>query len=53
MARTAPRSDPKCPFSQVETDDGWSGWVTADAVAGGHTPGGLLRALHCWHVRWS
>ncbi len=40
-------------FSQVETADGWSGWITADAAAGGRTPGGLRRALHSWHVRWA
>ncbi len=40
-------------FSQVETADGWSGWVTAEVAAGGRVPGGLRRALHSWHVRWA
>ncbi len=28
-------------FSQVETDDGWSGWVTADAVPAATPPVGF------------
>jgi hypothetical protein len=40
-------------FSQVETADGWSGWVAAEVAAGGRVPGGLRRALHSWHVRWA
>jgi hypothetical protein len=47
------RTDDDFTFSQIETADGWSGWVTAEAAAGGRIPGGSRRALHSWHVRWA
>lgn len=45
-------TDDDVTFAQVETGDGWSGWVVASVATDGRTPGGLRRALHSWHVRW-
>ena len=37
---------------QVETNDGWQGWVTGEDRAAGYCSGRLRRALNAWHLRW-